>query len=347
MASATLEEALALRDPTPEAMSACAAILAGSDSDPWDVADIFEKLREWLRRDLDHAHRLLSGARLQATIVLALQRHGHNMEVARLGCGVVAGCCQKSNQNAALMLKAGVVQEILGLMDEHRGDGIVQDNACVALWRISERHGSGAEDIARADGLSRLFHAMQDHIANPFVQVNGCMAMERLYMKGGAPPAGMRAAAEKAMAAHPSNTQIKRGAKRLLEALGQPPLVGSTAGFSGAAVQPSWKSSDRGWAMTSHRAAAVRAGPAPGEDALNLKFHEWLMELDSVGFLMVYYGELRQNFDSLAQVVNVYAPAGELDPKFFADLGVNKLGHRRLFQKWCRDNLPHRLGAAE
>ena len=51
-----------------------------------------------------------SRANLQSTVVMALSRHGHNLEVARLGCGVVAGCCQKSNQNASCVESSLAVQ---------------------------------------------------------------------------------------------------------------------------------------------------------------------------------------------------------------------------------------------
>merc|ERR1719272_1896374 len=109
-----------------------------------------------------------------------------------------------------MMLRAGVVDEILALMDLHQHDMTCQDNACVALWRLAERNGTGATDIVRLGGLDRIFRAMGEHTANPFVQVNACYALERLYLKGGADPEPMSRAAERAVSAHPSNTQIKR-----------------------------------------------------------------------------------------------------------------------------------------
>eukprot|EP00404_Azadinium_spinosum_P042048 CAMPEP_0180827152 /NCGR_PEP_ID=MMETSP1038_2-20121128/73991_1 /TAXON_ID=632150 /ORGANISM="Azadinium spinosum, Strain 3D9" /LENGTH=48 /DNA_ID= /DNA_START= /DNA_END= /DNA_ORIENTATION= len=44
------------------------------------------------------------------------------------------------------------------------------------------------------------------------------------------------------------------------------------------------------------------------------------------------------NFDSLAQIVDIYVKAGELNKQFFEDVGVKKLGHKRLFEKWFRDH---------
>merc|ERR1719191_501262 len=64
-------------------------------------------------------------------------------------------------------------------------------------------------------------------------------------------------------------------------------------------------------------------------DNSSLGLKDWLLDLDDVGFLLCYLGELKQNFDSLAQVVDVYAAEGKINPQFFEDFGVRKLGHRR------------------
>lgn len=313
-----LHEALRLRDPNPEAVLACAQALECPETDVWDVAEVLEKLREWLRRDAALAQKLLGGANVQPAVVLALKRHSANLEVARSGAGVVAGCCQRSPQNTELLVRAGAVLQIHALMDAHAGDTVAQDNACVALWRLADRCWTGAEEIVRRGGLCRLFRAMEEHARNPFVQVNACMALERLYSNGGAPPERMREAAEGAMARHPQNTQIRRGARRLLEALesSHAPLL--------PPLGPPVRGPARGLAAEGQRR---------GDGALALSFREWLLELDKVGFLMAYLGELQRSFGSLAQVVETYAPEGALDPRFFEDLGVRKLGHRRLFEK--------------
>jgi len=310
MASLDLQDALELRDPTPEAIVPCTRVLAARDSDPWDVAEILDKFREWLRRDIGHAQRLLGNAKLPAQIVQSVNLHCANLEVARLGCGVIAGCCQRSVRNADIMLQAGVVKVIHHLMVSYLEDGIVQDNACVALWRLAEQSGKVAEAIIKANGITRLQEATKAHKRNPFVQVNACIAMERLYIRGNAPPDGMAAIAEQAMEGHPSNTQIKRGAQRLLEIIRAPRAQPST---NKCKLFPS--------------------------TSTKLSFYDWLLELDELGFLMEYHNVLIKHFKSLEQVLETYAPSGQLEPRFFCDMGVRKLGHRRLFEKWCRDTL--------
>ncbi|CAE8710057.1 unnamed protein product [Polarella glacialis] len=75
--------------------------------------------------------------------------------------------------------------------------------------------------------------------------------------------------------------------------------------------------------------------------------HDWLLELDSVGFLMDYHSSLKQrHFSCPAEVAKAYAQGGRLDDRFFRDLSVRKLGHRRLFEKWCRGLVSEHLAAS-
>jgi len=67
---------------------------------------------------------------------------------------------------------------------------------------------------------------------------------------------------------------------------------------------------------------------------------EWLLSIDAGGGLLQYKDELSKSYDSADQVVSVYARVDEasgsrsLEPTFFEDLGVQKVGHRRLFEGW-------------
>ncbi|OLP94629.1 hypothetical protein AK812_SmicGene23325 [Symbiodinium microadriaticum] len=66
---------------------------------------------------------------------------------------------------------------------------------------------------------------------------------------------------------------------------------------------------------------------------------DWLISLDDSGFLVQYHDSIASKLDSVAQIVETYAKdSGEVDPQFFDDAGITKLGHRRLFQKWFREN---------
>eukprot|EP00811_Abedinium_folium_P004436 NODE_14084_length_1129_cov_12.336327.p1 GENE.NODE_14084_length_1129_cov_12.336327~~NODE_14084_length_1129_cov_12.336327.p1 ORF type:complete len:278 (+),score=75.49 NODE_14084_length_1129_cov_12.336327:190-1023(+) len=102
-------------------------------------------------------------------------------------------------------------------------------------------------------------------------------------------------------------------------------------------------------------AQSVRASTLPGSALLSpaavarmpASIGEWLLTIDQLGFVVCYHDAIVAHFDSPAQVVDVYArrvPPGEgggsapsailLDERFFEDVGIQKLGHRRLFEKW-------------
>lgn len=72
-------------------------------------------------------------------------------------------------------------------------------------------------------------------------------------------------------------------------------------------------------------------------ETFSMSIREWLCCLDDSGFVVQYHDVLAANFDSLRQIIDLYVKGGELDPRFFEDVGVKKLGHKRLFEKWVRD----------
>lgn len=70
----------------------------------------------------------------------------------------------------------------------------------------------------------------------------------------------------------------------------------------------------------------------------------WLREMDDLGFLAPYHDAIAGHFDSPAQVVDLYARPGlhgraTLDPKFLTEMGIMKVGHRRLFEKWFSERI--------
>ncbi|CAE7334695.1 unnamed protein product [Symbiodinium necroappetens] len=295
-----------LRDATCEALCQCSKLLEDSD-DPWLVVEVFEKLREWLRRDFVHVQKLLDPL-LEVRALQALRRFGtQNLEVARLGLGVIAGFCQRNDNNTEFMVTAGFVEELVKLMDLHREDGTVQDNACVAVWRLAERHSHGAERVVETDGLRRVLTAMKDHRRNSFVQVNALLALEKLGLKGVVPRDGFHHAAHEAMKFHPRNLQVRRAALRVKN------------------LEPR---------RVEHESEMI-----PSSCSLPMKadaLSRWLLSMDSYGFLMEYHARLRQ-YQTPAEVAGKYIRNGRLLNSLFVDLGVRKLGHRRLFERWCRD----------
>ena len=66
-----------------------------------------------------------------------------------------------------------------------------------------------------------------------------------------------------------------------------------------------------------------------------LDLSAWLLSLDSSGALGQYHKVLAENFDSVPHIVAVYeGDDGHMDPSFFEDVGVKKIGHRRRLEQW-------------
>lgn len=64
---------------------------------------------------------------------------------------------------------------------------------------------------------------------------------------------------------------------------------------------------------------------------------EWLGDIDF--FLLVAYGKaMKDRFAFASEVADAYMQTSDVvSERFFQDFGVTKLGHRRLFQKWFRE----------
>lgn len=71
---------------------------------------------------------------------------------------------------------------------------------------------------------------------------------------------------------------------------------------------------------------------------LKQSFRDWLQSMDDSSFLLQYHDTIAANFDSLEQVYEIYVRNSELQTMFFDDVGIKKLGHRRIIEKWFREH---------
>lgn len=88
------------------------------------------------------------------------------------------------------------------------------------------------------------------------------------------------------------------------------------------------------------RAVASPAAPAPAakETRFGMSIKDWLNKLDESGFLAQYNDVLVSKMGSVDYMEDNYVKAGELDVSFFEHAGVKKLGHKRMFEKWFKEN---------
>ncbi|CAJ1396214.1 unnamed protein product [Effrenium voratum] len=70
----------------------------------------------------------------------------------------------------------------------------------------------------------------------------------------------------------------------------------------------------------------VARGSESQAELPNPSFKEWLQSLDSNGFLVQYHDDIASKFDSVAQIVHIYAKDGVVDQQFFEDTSIKKLG---------------------
>ena len=80
---------------------------------------------------------------------------------------------------------------------------------------------------------------------------------------------------------------------------------------------------------------------APAEDDnphLYMPFHEWLESIDDSLFMLQYCEKIVSNFDSLKQIHDIYFHDGHIDAQFYKAAGITKLGHKRIIEKWFREN---------
>merc|ERR1712196_355493 len=116
--------------------------------------------------------------------------------------------------------------------------------------------------------------------------------------------------------------------------------MGAPRGQGASATSTSKGSTEPRERPTEPKPPARPEREAGANPLLQVSFREWLESMDDSKFLLQYHDSIASNFDSLEQVVDVFVrPTGELDNKFFEVVGIKKLGHKRILQKWFKDHL--------
>lgn len=118
--------------------------------------------------------------------------------------------------------------------------------------------------------------------------------------------------------------------------------VGNGQGTSSSGTSTTRASSNRGEyrAGSTYRVPHVQEAQKPRSTT---QIGAWLLEMDGGnGALLQYQRGAEANFDSVAQIVNLYARVDgngqtAVDPLLFQDLCIKKVGHQRLIEKWFRE----------
>lgn len=78
--------------------------------------------------------------------------------------------------------------------------------------------------------------------------------------------------------------------------------------------------------------------PSPWPPHLKVSFREWLTSMEDAPFVVQYHDAIAAQFDSLGQIADLYVHNNALHEHFFDVVGIRKLGHKRIFEKWFRDH---------
>jgi len=258
-----------------------------------------------------------------------MKRHGEDPEVARHCCRIIHGVSGRTAENVASLCKAGVVCGLNALIDYHLANAPVQECSTQAL-EILSRCGDAREIIATG-GFSRLLNVMTEHRDNLYIQRSCWSCLDLLIANAGQLTNTMReevvAASEQVTRAtgalvasnHPADKLTRQKAEKLVNYVQncvrqhKTPVV---------VAQPRKK----------EEVVVVEATKLAEQEELDLR--AWLLNLDQTGALAHYQKVLAENFDSVFHILDVYVEDGRLDPQFFEDVGVTKLGHRRKFEQW-------------
>eukprot|EP00811_Abedinium_folium_P020349 NODE_2932_length_2119_cov_10.913655.p1 GENE.NODE_2932_length_2119_cov_10.913655~~NODE_2932_length_2119_cov_10.913655.p1 ORF type:complete len:661 (+),score=150.02 NODE_2932_length_2119_cov_10.913655:78-2060(+) len=318
---------LRCRDPCPEGLQNLMLVLGDGEMDAKMTAECLQKVSEWLRRSSGITQSLMVKFRTHGAIINAVRCHGMDIDVARAGCGVISGAVLQSTENSVALTRGGVILQVYMMMDGHPYDRIVQDNACVALWRLGER--GGARQITLTGGVQRLLRAMRDNPRNPFVQSAGCGGLHILLELGGSTEyvLEMREAANVALRNHKGNVPIRRNTDKLLRWCELILKKGPVRSSRVKVVRPTTQ-------VKLEQQTTV--GPLFRAPQISLK--DWLTEVDTEQELLMYHRTLSQNFDSVTHIVDSYTSTdGELTADFFEEVGIENDAHAALFRQWFRE----------
>jgi len=81
------------------------------------------------------------------------------------------------------------------------------------------------------------------------------------------------------------------------------------------------------------------------QNQVDASLEEWLHSIDGRGVLCEYHIAIADSYDSTTQILDLYTRVREdfskewVGNEFFEDIGIAKIGHRKLFSKWFNDSL--------
>lgn len=174
-----------------------------------EVETVLRKLWSWLDPDAPGGNAkmlvLFQSSGLPRAVLHQIHEFRNEPPVASLGCYLLQRSLCNS-ETASICMRAGVLEEVVALMDLHPAHGGVQ-NICLRLLVDLMKHGNVARQAVVAGVLPRVLKSLEGSTGRE-VQYNGCVALRFLADGGRAPRAGLQDVAMQAKVAHENDMAL-------------------------------------------------------------------------------------------------------------------------------------------
>jgi len=211
--------------PSESLLRRAALVLDNSKATRKEVEPVLKKLCSWISEGspcyMPQAFSLLQSSQVHSSVVRTMRRFRDVAPVAAIACVLAARSSRSSSETAATYIRAGVLEEILAIMDAHQMHGGIQNVTLLLLSDLMKdsRHsdhtkhtsrwedGSLARQAVSAGAVSRVLRGLEATNGRE-VQYNGCIVLRMLLDIGRAPRTGLQEAAMRAKAAHQNDEEL-------------------------------------------------------------------------------------------------------------------------------------------
>jgi len=183
-------------EPTESSLRCAGAALNNPQASRGEAEEVLMKLGSWLAPGVKaQTMTLVAASPVPAAVVHTVRRFKSEPLSAALAC-ITASRLAGSAEVAAACVRAGAIDEALGLMDLYPGHGGVQ-NVCLMVLGVVLKEKDTARQALSMGAVSRVLRAMESTEGRE-VQNNGLAALRLLTDTGRGPRGGLHDAAARA-----------------------------------------------------------------------------------------------------------------------------------------------------
>ena len=114
-----------------------------------------------------------------ASVIKSMLEDVYNPEVQANGCRALSNMASKHENKLRIAFEGGI-EVIIGAMNDHISDVIVQKEACKTLKTLTCHNKENRITIPSEGGIEAILNAMKEHVSNIDLQVEACQALYNL-----------------------------------------------------------------------------------------------------------------------------------------------------------------------